>query len=316
MATNSLHLNPSGARRLLVLVFPLVVAAALSAPQPAAASYGWPIWPFHDQHPVRGFFGDPRIGLTPHGWVSSFHFGVDISAPDGAPVYATLTGVVELRADRPETVSVRGSGGTVFEYWHVVPTVRAGQRVTAYRTVLGRVARGEGHVHFSELQGGVYVNPLRRGALAPYIDRTAPTIRTFGFERDGRGLGRKGLAGRFDLVVEAVDETPLAVAAPWNAKPVTPALVCWRIVGRGRATPWRIAADFRRTIPSASLFGAVYARWTRQNKPWRYGRYRILLARGWDSASVPDGTYRLEVEATDTRGNRALDRVTFGIRNR
>ena len=54
-------------------------------------SYGWPVKPFDEQHPVRGFFCDPRIGAKGG---KAFHFGVDVSAPDGTAVYAVEGGKV------------------------------------------------------------------------------------------------------------------------------------------------------------------------------------------------------------------------------
>ena len=56
-----------------------VQATAPAAPA-AHSAYGWPIKPFDRQHPVRGFFGDPRI--SNHGRSRQFHFGIDISAPN------------------------------------------------------------------------------------------------------------------------------------------------------------------------------------------------------------------------------------------
>ena len=49
-----------------------------------SAPYPWPLEPFDRQHPVRGFLNDPRIADASH----AFHFGIDISAPDGTAVYA------------------------------------------------------------------------------------------------------------------------------------------------------------------------------------------------------------------------------------
>ena len=72
---------------LTALGAPASLAGTSITPRPA---YGWPVKPFHRQHPVRGFFGDPRIGMTPKGMLSSFHFGIDVSCPNGTPVYATL----------------------------------------------------------------------------------------------------------------------------------------------------------------------------------------------------------------------------------
>ena len=93
-----------------------------------------------------------------------------------------------------------------------------------------------------------------------------------------------------------------------------PALVRWRVVGaNGRvAVPWRDAADFRTTLPSRT-FGSVYATWTRQNKPWRRGRYRVVLARGWNSAALRAGSYRLEVFVCDTRHNAARSSAAFTV---
>src|SRR4051812_4202068 len=56
-------------------------------------SYGWPVTPFGQQHSVRGFFGDPRIGSAGG---TSFHFGIDVSVPDGTPVCTVATGTVHL----------------------------------------------------------------------------------------------------------------------------------------------------------------------------------------------------------------------------
>jgi hypothetical protein len=296
--------------------FTTLFAAVALAVAPGAEAYGWPVKPFDQQHPVRGFFGDPRIGATEHG-SHSLHFGIDVSARDGTAVYATLSGRIYVEPEHPETVAIKSDDGTlVFAYWHVVPTVRTGQRAVAYRTVIGHVGTGWGHVHFAETRGGVYLNPLRPGALGPYRDRTRPTIHAVAFERGGTAIDRERLAGRFDLVVEAYDETPLAVPAPWTGKPVAPAVVHWRIIGRAGAPAWRTAADFRYTIPSAPAFDSVFARWTRQNKASRRGRYRFYLAQAWNSASLPDGSYRIEVRAMDTRGNCGSGSATFTIRNR
>ena len=97
-----------------------VVGVLLAAPSPRPPTaarrhskvppYGWPVKPFNRQHPVRGFFGDPRIAEGRKGTTRSFHFGIDISCPDGTPVYATMSGRVVLDRVHRETVSIVGAG--------------------------------------------------------------------------------------------------------------------------------------------------------------------------------------------------------------
>jgi hypothetical protein len=314
--TTATHIPVRGARRrTLFALAGFAACAGLFHPSPASASaYGWPVKPFFQQHPVRGFFGDPRIAENSRGVSHSVHFGVDISAPDGTSVYATLSGRIYVEGNHPHTVAIKGDDGmTVFSYWHVDPTVRTGQRATAYRTVIGRIGSGWEHVHFAELRNGRHVNPLRRGAMGPYRDRTRPSIGSVAFERNRSEVGRE-LRGRVDIVAEAYDRTPLRAPLPWTGKPVTPALVRWRVVGPGGAvTRWRTAVDFRMGLPTS--FDGVYARGTRQNRPSHRGRYRFVLTRRWDTRTVRDGAYRLEVRVADTRGNTARSYADFTVRN-
>ncbi len=322
--TTGLH-TPRTARLLFQLALgSLALVAALCATHlataaPAAAAtrtttaYGWPVKPFHRQHPIRGAFGDPRI----LGSERSFHFGVDVSCPNGTEVYATIDGTVALHPLHSDVVIVRAAGDVSFSYWHIAPLVRPGQQVTAYRTVLGRVLAPWEHVHFAEAHGAVFVNPLRPGAMSPYLDRTTPRVRGLTVESAGVALAGRRASGRVDLVVEAYDATPLRIAGPWGGKPVTPALLEWRLVGPAgtRSTSstsgWRTAIDFRTTYPANDLFASTYARWTRQNKRNRVARYRFYLQRGLDTTVLRDGRYSVQVRATDIRGNATT--AAFGL---
>lgn len=345
MTSTAPHKNRRGARLSLgALSLTTLVLAALAAastvsagPPPNAATaswsasyvsrrshprpaYGWPVRPFHRQHPVRGFFGDPRIA----GKVHAFHFGVDVSAPDGTAVYATMTGRAYVRAS---TVTIRNGGPTAFHYWHVVPTVRTGQRVCAYRTVIGHIEKTWIHVHFAESYRGRYVNPLRPGAMGPFVDDTTPLVQGMGVSDRGGGFADSPLSGRVDLSVVAADTTPLAVPAPWGDKPVSPALVRWRLRGpRGLVVAWRPAADFRLHIPNNADYDRYYAPETRQNKVYppskrkkewtsRAGQYAFVLRTSWNTRAVADGAYRLEVMVTDTCGNRTTAATELVVAN-
>jgi hypothetical protein len=288
-------------RRAALLVCGL---AALAAPGRAQA-YGWPIEPFDVQHPVRADFNDPRVDGHGH----SFHFGIDIPAPDGTPVYAVTGGTAFLRSDA--VVVVEPGGSRTFGYWHVVPAVNGFQLVEPLE-LIGYVAKGWGHVHFAESEHGRYLNPLRPEGIEPYDDWTSPTIAGIGFRRGGRRLPTSALGGRVDVVVDAYDTPPLLPPGPWLGTLLPPAELRWRLLrGHQEVKPWRTAVELGSDLLSARRFGAVYAPGTRQNRANRPGRYRFYLLRHWDVTALEPGDYRLEVEASDIRGNRALAALPF-----
>jgi hypothetical protein len=283
----------------------LVAAAAsffLGVAHPAAAAYGWPVKPFHAEHPVRGNFGDPRTvfagpptrrTLLTAGGKFQFHFGVDVSAPNGTAVYPVESGVVTRVTD--EEIAVAGPAGHAFEYWHLHAAVRTGERVTAYATVLGRIAKPCGHVHLSELEHGVYVNPLQRGHLTPYHDDTAPQV---------TGVVVSG----GEIEATAADYPSLPVPGAWHDLPVAPARLAWRLVAAHGAVvvPEHVVFDVTRHLPPAS-FWSVYARGTHQNMTTftRFYAYRQPGAYIFRLGAMPvaAGTYRVVVTASDIRGN-------------
>jgi murein DD-endopeptidase MepM/ murein hydrolase activator NlpD len=279
---------------------------------PAQAAYGWPVKPFDRQHPVRGYFGDPRIGNG--GASRSFHFGVDVSAPNGTAVYATATGTVSRNPLHDDVVVIRRADGVDLEYWHVSPAVSSGQHAIAYRTIIGHILKPWAHVHFSERRGGTYVNPLRPGAMGPYADQTCPAAARLSFERDGKSLDRRELRGAFDVILEAGDSPALSAPPPWAELPVAPELVRWRVVDeRDHAvTHWRSAFDVRESLPQVD-FTAVYAEGTTQNHAKSAGRYRFRLARGLTTSSFGAGRFTLQVALVDARGNTARSSWDFGI---
>jgi murein DD-endopeptidase MepM/ murein hydrolase activator NlpD len=244
-----------------------------------------------------------------------FHFGIDVSAPDGTPVHAVAPGKVFRQGGRAVAVDAPG-GGRTFGYWHIVPAVAHGERVERHQ-LLGHIAEGWGHVHFAERRPDGYRNPLRRGGIHPFVDRTPPTITSIGFFRRGRAVPPDRVHGTVAIIVEAFDRTPLRVAAPWARLPVTPALIRWRVKESRRiVVPWRTAIDSRFAMLAPERIRDVYASGTRQNHANNPGRYRFYLQREWKSSGLPDGAYHLEVAASDTRGNRTVARLPFTIANK
>lgn len=250
-----------------------------------APAYGWPVKPFDRQHPVRGFLDDPRIG---HEGGKAFHFGIDVAAPDGTRVYAVEGGIVYLSHG---SLAVVAGPHHEFGYWHIRrdPSLVEHQAVRRHQ-LLGTIAPGWGHVHFAERIGENYVNPLRPGGLGPYTDPVAPTVASVMLTRRGSS---------FVVVAHAYDTTWPPVPGPWRNEPVTPALLRWRVDGGS----WRTAADFTQHMLDRNAFSAVYAPETRQNHEGRPGTFAFYLSRSWRPG---DGTHHIRVEASDTRGNRAV----------
>ena len=268
-------------------------------------SYGWPVKPFNRQHPVRGYLNDPRNG---HGDAKSFHFGIDISAPNGTAVYAVEAGKVFLTRGRM-AVAIQGAKRE-FGYWHVKPAVRNHQLVRVHQLIGYVYADGTGrHVHLAEHRNGEYLNPLRPGGIGPYVDRTPPTVSSIRFFRNGRELSPRALSGRVDVVAEIVDTTPLLVPAPWSNLPVSAARIRWSIrQGSKAVVPVHITIESDHMLPG-KVYDAIFAPGTSQNYVRTPGHYRYYLARGLRAARLPDDVSRLRIEAVDTRGNRALASV-------
>ena len=319
MATNKLHLN-----RFAPAI--LAIAAALIAAPQALASYQWPVKPFDRAHPVRANFGDPRMKFygqpSPRTLLTgsgnfSFHFGIDISAPDGTAVYPVRSGTATRR--NGSSVAVDSDGGFSTQYWHIRPMIRTGDHVEAGRTVLGYITKGHEHVHFTEEDHGTPVNPLAAGHLAPYADHTRPTVAGISFRRSdsGRDVAPEFVRGSVLLIANVYDTPALPVPGMWGNLPVAPATVSWRIerIRDGRVViPEHTAFDVRRTIPSNGAFWSYYARGSRQNMT-TFGNRRFwfqpgvylykLMPTRFDTRRLRNGVYRVVVTAADTGGNRA-----------
>ena len=337
MNTLTAHISRGARRRTILFLVSCIVAAGWSSAASAASGgYGWPVKPFDRPHPIRGSFGDPRTvflapptqaGLLTGSGAFSFHFGVDISAPDRTSVYPVVSGTVTQVTN--DWVGVDVGNGRSFQYWHIKPAVKRGQHVDTDKTVLGTILGGCQHVHFTELQDGHAVNPLALGHLAPYSDTTKPSVENISFRatETGPDLMPTFIRGRVEMVAEAYDTPALSVPGAWHGMPVAPALVTWRIQGlAGKILVHEtIAADFRSTIPANSLFWSYYARGTYQNMSvfgphysWRQpGCFLFKLTRApFDTKSLHDGVYDLVVTATDIRGNHSSLSRRITIHNR
>lgn len=316
--------------RLRIAVVSLLVVTLVQAG--GAAAYSWPFRPFDQQHPIRGFFGDPRT-VYENGILSgafegpgffSFHQGIDISAPDGTPIYPSEDGTAHYIGSA--TLNIATDHDVVFQYFHIVPVVGEGQQVIARKTILGYVQPPFGHVHISEIDGTQVVNPLQPGHLAPYHDYTKPVIRDIVIrDQTGDVQTPLGLCGRIEFDVDAYDTPPVAVPGKFEGLPVAPSLVQWTVTNlRGTTVvPWRTAADFRTTLPPNAHFWDTYAKGTYQNAP-RFGReqytsmdgrFLFQLAGNYDTTALGNGVYVMTVLVGDGHGHKTLDAERFSVLN-
>lgn len=265
----------------------------------AGAIPGWPLTPFHQQHPIRAGINELRP--------ANFHVAVDIEARDFQPVYAIQSGVAHIRY--PGTQDVNVDVGR-FYYWHVSPVVSDGQWVTAYKTELGTILYGAHHLALSEGTTDDYLNPLRpAGSLQPYHDHEPPII----------GVPRVFADG--SAIVGAFDPQGFVGSAHYYETPVlAPSSLAWRLYNaRGRPLTgllWAMRGSqnyppvLKPVIfaPGASNPGYLCFFDHRRCIPnWVY-RLAGGLTEPLPLAGLPRGRYRLTVYAWDWAGNTsALD---------
>lgn len=271
--------------------------------RPFGAIDGWPLRPFHREHPLRAGLNELRP--------DSLHVGLDIQARDGAPVYAVQPGYARVLA--PSGPDARVQVGN-YVYWHVTPLVRTGQLVVPYATELGRVMGGYGHIAFSEIgRTGQYANPLRPGGrvLAPWSDRYPPVI------------AHPSLAADGTAVVEAFDPQSFVRRTTYLTPVLAPAALAYRLYrSNGLAAtplefsfrgthllPWAARSEIFAPGAHAPGFGC-FAR-----RPLCRPRWSYWLAGGLAPplpAHLPAGRYTLTVYAWDWADNRsAIDTVVW-----
>jgi hypothetical protein len=261
--------------------------------------HGWPLKPFHRQHAIRAGIDEIRP--------ANLHVAVDIQANDNQPVYAIQSGYAEPAAT--------GSPGdykvTVgrFTYWHIVPAVTTGEYVTAYKTVIGHVERGQGHIAFSEGADDSYLNPLRPGGpLTPYTDTARPVIARPSISPNGR------------VTVAAFDPQSFVHRQSYLTPVLALAGLAWRLYNaQGRPVTgleWALRAS---GYIAPSLKFVIFAPGAR-NPGYACFATRLICTPDWTynlagglTEPLPldqlsRGRYRLTVYAWDFKGNEsALD---------
>jgi hypothetical protein len=242
-----------------------------------------------------------------------------------------------------------------FRYGHVDAVVQVGEIVAPGQhiawTCQGDWHVHLGESIFTGNGGRIVVNPLRPGGkLQPFVDRAPPEIReirffspaTPGWARRpntsvarlppaGERLNRDALAGLVDVRVRVSDPQTFVgwfEELPWLAAPHHPFRLAVTIT---EATSGRVARR-REVFRAEQLLGLSagrhFAPGTEQNLPangcmrlhasvrcdgvyW----FRLFPLRFWDTTTLRDGRYRLDVRAWDVAGNLARASVVVRLAN-
>lgn len=258
--------------------------------RPSAAT-GWPLRPFHREHPIRAGLNELRTG--------SMHSGIDIQARDGTAVYALQGGIAKVTRQGIDTNVQVGR----FVYFHLRPWVTTGQYVRPYSTVLGTILRNAGHVHLTDQLGRTLLNPLRPGGrvVGPWHDTVPPVIGTPEFRA----------ARRVD--VPAYDPQSFVRHTTYYTPVLAPAALAYRVrTARGRPVTrlrWTLRGTHVypfRVRHRIYAFGArgggweCFAHHPRCTPNWRYHLAGGLAPR---LPRLRRGIYRLTTYAWDWAGN-------------
>jgi hypothetical protein len=269
--------------------------------RPAGARDGWPLKPFHEQHPLRAGLNERRR--------ANMHEGVDIQAADGSPVYAIQPGTATVIG--VGTVDERVQVGS-YQYWHIHHRVSDGQYVTPYATVVGTIIKSAGHVHVSEVQGGRFLNPLRPGGrvLAPWTDTAAPIIGRPSITKDARG---------FHAVVRIFDPQSFRELVKYRTPVLAPAAVAYRGFDAHDHDVTGLQWAYRGSqhLPDADRF-VIYTRGA-FTRGWSCFAVRIACVPNWKyrltdglTPPLPLSTRRLDIYAYDWAGNTTVLDVGVG----
>ena len=128
-------------------------------------------WPLPSSHRITSYFG-PRPTKPVEG-VASYHYGIDIAAPEGSDIVAAADGVIYYAGDGSEMGTTAGgnqiwiiheNGLYITSYMHCCALyVQEGQTVRAGDVIAGVGSTGlstGNHLDFRICYQGTFLDPL------------------------------------------------------------------------------------------------------------------------------------------------------------
>lgn len=317
----------------------------------------WPTKPFAVAKPIRATFGEPRSvqmdrhglsGMALHEHLYSMnqvgvpgrriiHDGIDIVVKKGTPVYALENGKAKLGGNGKYARWVRVAN---FRYDHITPKVRNGQKVIAFKTVIGRVATPDHHLHLTRYHKGKAVNPLSNGSFIGYSDTARPQLSDFGvYTPEGGRLNPGEVRGKVAFTVMARDfqsGTPLAKmyakklmpTGQWNGLSAEGLnkyagtgiyTLSYTVESADGAPIYGPQLVYQPDVrPPAFAGDRLYQVASNRNDFINYFWYRLTVRSPDGDGFIntdryAPGAYRVRVDAADVKGNRTTEYFPFNI---
>jgi hypothetical protein len=290
--------------------------------------YYWPVGLNYEQQQVNGTFMDFRPASGNLG--VHFHDGIDIQGTYPTRVYSIdgdpaaqgnpnlrnlLVEVVSVNTSDPDDRSIllrRLYDRREFLYDHLSDDfVNPGDLIDVTTNV--GITNDLNHLHFNDGSNGRELNPLREAeGVHPFQDFATPTVVDYRLETDGTDIelpkidGRYQVKDRIDVLVLGQD----AISGPGSSDTGVYAVFYYILDSLGRTVASN-GYTLDEWLPGANVPFVYSLALSRLGTNW-YQPTNFLTANGFfDSRTVLDGRYELQIDLFDIRGN--LARTSYEI---
>ncbi len=265
----------------------------------AAFAYQWPLKPFDQQHNVSATFCENR----PSGdiLIHHFHNAIDIPLAEGGEVFAIEAGYVEgvVRTGYASYIRVGR-----YNYLHVTPLSTLDLNDYVQKGQLVGHTNYPNHIHLIDGYYPDYINPLRKGGIAPFEDGYLPTVAYVKFYMDGTTTEFKNgkVTGLVDIVARLYDKTDNGSLGSNNGIYLAGYQIYDSTGTTALTDPYipyqfdvRPANEYVTNVyfPGSDLSTYIYILTNRVEK----NNY-------WDTRRFAPGKYKIKVFTEDTRDNR------------